>query len=435
MIFFYFISFLNIFVFILTRFLIKRNIIIFKLAYLTIGLQILVILISIFRQRSFVSFEITFFFIAMTITLIFLVPILIDKVLTEKKKGELLEIEENFKSFLLNSYDNFLEDKPKIQTFCENFSIYLTKIAISLIFSNKHFWFILGPWVIWVNLFIFETLITKNFIFSPYFFIYYFAIYRIFVVAIYIVKNHMDYLFREPLRNKLHFYLPVEMLNLFTLTNLVLNEKINSKEEKIASWKVFNIFLHFWIDSTIVTNFFYIDLTKLKKALDALSFFLIFFISFTLIFSISHKFCFIFFFLILASLSYFNRFFSFDLDPSVELFENIFKDLREYIGHFKFVLINEHEFTLKEVDENFQKPIRLEKPISFKKFFVPFVVAELCFFSFFAIFFDFFDSSFYFFQQVLFFISFEPFMFDLRFFYVISFIFSMIDFLFFLIFY
>lgn len=446
---FLFFSFLNIFILILLRFLVKKNIYIYNLAYLTVILQIIVLLISILRERNFtkISFEITFIFFLIIFSFIKLTPIAIKKLFSENKKSQIIMIENNLKSFLLEAYDNLLEKRRNLASFCEKFSNKLTVFISKIVFSNYFWLFLITPWLVFTNFFIFEIL-TQKFFISPYFFAYWIFFYRLIVLILYIVKNSLASFFILPLRTKIKSFWSLDFyLSLRILVTLVLNEKTVTKEEKIKNWKNFNEFLAPFVDFSVVDDIFYHQLSLFKKLLDGLNVILVFSFLVLLLFekAFNNTRNYLLFFFIVISLSFCYFFFwKKEEIPEGKKYEEFFSRLVEFIGHFKYVLIKEHNFSLQEVDENFNIPIRITFPITFKEFFKKLVIGQILFLFIFSFFADYpyflfiCLKSFLFFSEIeplfFIFISFEPFIFIFYFLYLINFISSTINILFFLVF-
>lgn len=379
------ISFLNISIIFLIRFLVKKNIFLNKLAYVTILLQILTIVISLFRKRNFenVPFEIIFITLSLTFYAIYLIPLFLNKILSENKKIELNMLELDVKMFLLKVYDNFIEKYIFLEKLFSFFSKYLTRIFRYLIFSNLFLHLLTYPWLFLQNFVLFESFFSQKFLLAPYFIVYFFVTYRIVVLLLYISKNTAANYYIFILRQKLFCYYDLDMLlNMNILKTIVLNKKFVNFQEKVEAWKNFNKFLYFFIESKILSNFFYVDLTEIKKYFDSMNFNLFLCISLFLLqrtfLDLGQKSYVIFLFLYtLLSCFFIKQMRETSENPDVKNFKNLLFFLKEFLGVFKWTLMKDHQFSLADTHEKLQKPIRTVLPTNIRIFFTKITIFHL----------------------------------------------------------
>lgn len=364
---------LNVFLIFFLRFLVKRNIFLHKLAYLFIGLQIILATYGLFRERLFhlVTFLQTYLTIALILSSIVIIPILLDRILSARKKEELTQVEQNFKSYLLESYDILIENRPKLASLFDRVSKKLTSLLAKILFSNNLFWLVGTPWLFFINFFIYEVL-SKSFLYSPYLLAYWLFSYRFLVILLYIVKNTIAYDAISILRLEMKFFLVTDismLLNFSLLTSLVLNQKNQTKQEKRVAWNYFKRFLDPFTDFAIVHHTYYYELALLKITLDRINFCLILATSTFLIVEFFFFRSLVLFYFVLSTLIFlviFSISISTQENQEKKVYRDFFELLVEYIAHFKYILIHQHAFFRDEVDES-PLTFRLSLPTDFIK--------------------------------------------------------------------
>lgn len=353
--FFLFIATINFLLLLLVRFLVKKNIFINRLAHFSIFLQILIVLFGVLRERNFpnIDFEITLGFMILTNFVITLLPTFFQKALSEQKKLQMIILEEDVKLFLLNAYDAFLENKPRVSKIFYFFAEKVTFCIFLMIQTKAYFFILVSFWLIFVILFFFETFVIQQFIYSPYCFVYFLFNYRVMSFATYIAKNTSSFYYIEPLRNNFKIEFPeITLLSFYHLKDLVLNNK--TKEAKLIAWKNLNFVLIYSCDFFKINLLYYVDLPAFKKTLNYLN---LSFVSLSAVCYCLAKFNFLFLenlvylsggliigYYSLKNFKLFNN-----TNTKVCNLRNFLFDLPEFLKHFQYVLVTEHDLRFPDL--------------------------------------------------------------------------------------
>ena len=219
-----------------------------------------------------------------------LIPLIVNLVLTNKKRKDLQALEEKTTVFLYNIMYNFRQKLYAKLSFYKPLEDFLTQKLTAYIWKAMFFStgrlvliviFFFLPWLIFIGFFYFE-LFSQAFFISVYVFAGWLFVMRVFSVCLFLAKITVWEIFSHKLNKQspeLYFYtinfVHVFWHNLNFLTDLIFDktkeELFNFKQNK-TSWKNFNQIIYYHHIYSIIFDFWWNVLPKIKHFIYVLNF-------------------------------------------------------------------------------------------------------------------------------------------------------------------